>query len=187
MILTILFRNNSLVAQESPVARINDDQVIRRFEIPLTFDTEFFGLLQGDVTNLDRLQAGEQDAITDKITALSHEVTQLTKPSKYSKTDLYRWRELFDLYLQAGVFFSTHEIDHGSRNSTVALKQLQWFQSEVTKAGIVKSFKLPASHQALERFISINVTLLQNLKFQEINRLAITKILKSMSSCCRGF
>jgi E3 ubiquitin-protein ligase BAH len=94
---------------------------------------------------------------------------------------MYRWRELFDLYLQAGVFFSTHELDRGRRDSTAAARQLQWFQSEVTKRGLKNLFKLPASHQALDRFIRINITLLRNLKFQEINQKAISKILKSMS------
>jgi E3 ubiquitin-protein ligase BAH len=165
-----------------------DGPVIQRVEVPLTFDVEFFELLQGDVTNLNMLQAGEQKRMTDEIVALSTEVTNLTKPSKFSKTDLYRWRELFDIYLQAGIFFSTHELDHGSRDSTVALRQLEWFQREVTKRRLVDSFKLPASRQALNRFISINVTLLWNLKFQEINQKAITKILKSgRISSIKGF
>jgi E3 ubiquitin-protein ligase BAH len=84
---------------------------------------------------------------------------------------MYRWRELFDLYLQAGVFFSTHELDRGRRDSTAAAQQ----------RGLKNLFKLPASHQALDRFIRINITLLRNLKFQEINQKAISKILKSMS------
>lgn len=93
---------------------------------------------------------------------------------------MYRWRELIDIYLQAGVFFSTHEIDHGSRSHAAAVRQLQWFQSEVTKRSLLDLFKLPASHPAFNRFIAINVALLLNLKFQEINRIAITKILKSI-------
>lgn len=92
-----------------------------------------------------------------------------------------RWRELFDIYLQAGIFFSTHELDHGQRDSTTAARQLQWFQGEVTKRGLVEKFKLPSSHQALQRFVQINVSLLQTLKFQEINQRAISKILKSKS------
>ena len=93
---------------------------------------------------------------------------------------MYRWRELIDVYLQAGVFFSTHEIDHGSRTHTAAARQLQWFQSEVARRGLLDLFKLPASRPAFNRFIDINITLLLNLKFQEINRSAIDKILKSL-------
>lgn len=153
---------------------------VQRVEVPLTFDAEFFTRLQAEVATLDTLQAGEQTALTEQITALSKDITSLAKPSKFSKTDLYRWRELFDIYLQAMVFFSTHERDHGARDSSTAAKQLQWFQSEVVKRNIVESFKLPASRQALDKFIKINITLLRSIKFQEINQTAISKILKSM-------
>jgi E3 ubiquitin-protein ligase BAH len=158
----------------------NDSQV-RRVEIPLRFDVEFFGLLQEDVTTLDALQAREQKAMTEKITALSKDMANLTSPSKFTKTDMYRWRELFDIYLQAQIFFSTREQDHGSRSSAVAARQLGWFQNEVTRRGLLEDFKLPASLQAFGRFVTINITLLQNLKFQEMNQKAIGKILKSKS------
>lgn len=147
----------------------------------MTFDAEFFGLLQGDVSILDTLQAGEEKAITEDVKKLGRELTRITNPSRNNKSDLDQWREIFDLYLQAGVFFSTHELDHGIRDSTAAIRQLQWFQAEVTKKRLVKSFKLSASGEALNQFMNINVTLLRNMKFQEINQLAVSKILKSMS------
>ena len=131
--------------------------------------------------NLDSIQETEQKGLASEIVTLSTEVTAITKPSKYSKSDLYRWRELFEIYLDASPFFSTRESDSGSRDSTTAAQQLQWFQSEVTKRRLVTSFKLPASRKALDRFVAINITLLQNMSFQEINKKAITKILKSES------
>lgn len=161
---------------------LSHNPLIQKVEIPLTFDSEFFAILQGDVSSLDALQAGEQKALSDEIIALSREVTTLTKPTKLSKSDLYQWRELFAIYIEAGIFFSIQERDCGSRDSTAAVKQLQWFQSEATKRGLANSFKLPASRKALDRFIKINVSLLRNLKFQEINQRAIFKILKSMSA-----
>ncbi|TGO68636.1 hypothetical protein BOTNAR_0022g00450 [Botryotinia narcissicola] len=118
--------------------------LVREVEVPLTFDAEFFGLLQGDVENLDALQDEEQRA----------------------------------LVAEAGIFFSDLEKDHGKRDSVAALKRLQWFQSEVVKRGILDTFKLSPSRKALNQFISINVTLLRNLQFQEINQKAIAKILK---------
>lgn len=144
----------------------------------MSFDAKFFELLQGDLTTLDELQAGEHKTMAEQIIELSKEITRLTAPTKFAKTDMYRWRALFDIYLQACIFFSTREQDHGSRRSSVAARQLDWFQSEVTKQGIPQAFKLPASRQALDRFVAINITLLQNLKFQEINQKAIGKILK---------
>ena len=92
-------------------------------DITLQFDAEFFGKLQEDVENLDALQAGEQKALTAEIASLSKDLTQLTSPSKFSKTDMYQWRDLFDIYLQAQVFFSTREKDRGISNSTTAARR----------------------------------------------------------------
>lgn len=151
---------------------------MRRVEVPLTFDAEFFEILSDDVATLDTLQTDEENMLGDEIKALSTDVTAVTQQKRFQKSDTYRWRELIDIYLQAGIFFSTHETDHGNRNHAAAVRQLQWFQCEVTKRGLLDLFKLPASRPAFSRFIAINVSLLLNLKFQEINRTAITKILK---------
>lgn len=176
----------SIVCTENGARGRQDPQVgtatpsTRRVEVPLTFDTEFFDLLRGDLTSLDSLQAGEQKLLTEEIQALGKVVTLVASPDpKPKKTDLYAWRELFDIYLQAGIFFSTSELDRGSRDSVTALQQLQWFQTEVVKRGLPQKFRLSASKEALDRFTRINLTLLNNLKFQELNKLAITKILKS--------
>ncbi|WYZ43017.1 hypothetical protein EsH8_VI_000716 [Colletotrichum jinshuiense] len=158
-----------------------------RIEVPLVFDSEFFDILQSDVNNLDALQAKEERAMVAEIVALRQDVSHLTKPSRLSKSDLARWRAIFELYLDAQVFFSTHEQDHGSRNSQTAAKQLQWFQEEITKRNLVKSFKIAESREALVRFLRLNAVLLKNLQFQEINQVAIYKILKKFDKrTCLG-
>ncbi|PBP19686.1 hypothetical protein BUE80_DR009485 [Diplocarpon rosae] len=148
---------------------------------PLTFDAEFFSMLQDEVGSLARIQAKEKHVLIDDIKVLSKSLSGVAMPAKYStfqKSDHYRWRELFAIYVQSNVFFSTNEFDHGSRDSTAAAKKLQWFQDEVVRKKIASKFKLPASHKSLIEFIKINIDLLQNLKFQEINQQAIIKILK---------
>ncbi|KAK0106482.1 hypothetical protein ONS96_004110 [Cadophora gregata f. sp. sojae] len=169
---------DSLATEETTI--VDEPEGLRRIDVQLRFDAEFFGLLQGDVNSLDSLQAHEQKVLADEIQALSISITEVARPktSSFHKSDLNRWRDLFDLYLQAGVFFSTNEYDHGSRTSAMAAQKLQWFQTEVVKRGIMGLFKLKASHTALQQFIQINLGILQNLKFQEINQRAITKILK---------
>ncbi|KAK6213016.1 ring-14 protein [Colletotrichum tabaci] len=162
-------------------------EYFERIEVPLVFDSEFFGILQSDVNNLDALQAKEEMAMVTEIVALRQEVSHLTKPSRLSKSDLARWRAIFELYLDAQVFFSTNEQDHGSRSSQTAAKQLQWFQEEITKRNLVKSFKIAESREALVRFLRLNAVLLKNLQFQEINQVAIYKILKKFDKrTCLG-
>ncbi|KUI72176.1 Transcriptional regulator [Cytospora mali] len=151
---------------------------IERIEVPLVFDGEFFNILQSDVDSLDALQQQEEKSMETDIIALSEEVSAVTKPSKFAKSDLNRWREIFDLYVDAQVFFSSHELDHGSRSSQKAVQQLVWFQTEILSRGLLNKFKMPSSRPAYKRFLDLNATLLQNLKFQEINKTAITKILK---------
>ncbi len=152
-------------------------------DVPLAFTKEFFDILYEDVAELDKLQIGQQKELGEEIVALSSRLGKLTRPSKtmFHKSDLYAWRKLFDLYVQSNIFFSTRELDRGKRNAIAAGKQLQWFQDQVTKNKIIASFKLPSSHEALEHFISINAVILLSLKFQELNKQAVSKILKSES------
>ncbi|KAI1204169.1 SPX domain-containing protein [Annulohypoxylon truncatum] len=153
---------------------------IQQIEVPLVFDGEFFDILQTDVSNLDVLQEEEQDKLGKEIALLGQEINIATKPSKGRKVrgDLETWRKIFELYLDARVFFSTLESDHGARTSSQAVEQLRWFQDQVLSRKLVHGLKLNNSRQAYTRFLNTNALLLQILKFQEINNLAVTKILK---------
>ncbi|KAI6088208.1 SPX domain-containing protein [Hypoxylon rubiginosum] len=153
---------------------------IQQVEVPLVFDSEFFEILQTDVSNLDALQEEEQKRLGKEITLLGREINQATIPSKgrRARGDLETWRNIFELYLDARIFFSTRESDHGSRTSTQAVEQLRWFQDQVLSKKLIHGLKLENSRQAYSRFLNMNALLLQILKFQEINNLAVTKILK---------
>lgn len=148
-------------------------------ELPLVFDNEFFEMLQSDVNNIDSLQNSERKNMNEEITALGNELAQVAKPRRLHKTDMDSWRNIFELYLDAEVFFATHEQEHGARSSQAATKKLQWFQSEITKRDLVKTFKIPQSKVAFTRFLQLNSDLLKMLQFQELNQLAVHKILKS--------
>ncbi|KAK9441254.1 uncharacterized protein G6M90_00g042470 [Metarhizium brunneum] len=156
----------------------NDHNMYETVEVPLVFDAEFFDMLQSDVNNLDALQTEEEGKMTAEVVELGKEVSFVCRTSRFSKSDLARWRRIFELYLDAEVFFGTHERDHGTRSSQMALKQLQWFQAEVEKGHLARDFKLRESRMAFSRFVNLNLSLLKNLQFQELNKLAIVKILK---------
>lgn len=166
--------DNSFVDRE--IADFDNYETIK---VPLIFDSEFFDMLQNDVNELDVLQREEQSQLTTEITELSKAVSAVSKPSRFSKNDMARWRQIFEIYLDANVFFATQERDHGARNSQRAIKQLQWFQNEVEKRNLARDFKIRESQQAFSRFLQLNVSLLKNLQFQELNKLAVSKILKS--------
>ncbi|KAK4653140.1 hypothetical protein QC762_505450 [Podospora pseudocomata] len=151
-------------------------------DVPLDADARFFSVLQQDVNELDTLQDKERVAMIENIHVIGNEIAQVARPRKpvidFSRSDLYRWREILDLYLSAEVFFSTNEVSGGARSSDRARKQLVWFQEEVGKRQLPQKFKIKSSAVAFQHFLSLNATLLQNLQFQELNQTAITKIIK---------
>jgi len=163
-------------------SRGHDDQGADWVKIPLDSDAKFFHVLQTDVDELDSLHKDETNSMNTDINILGNEIAQVAKPKKtlirFSKSDLYRWREIFDLYLSAQIFFSTTEASGGTRNSAKAQQQLVWFQNEVNKRQLHHKFKIGASREAYARFTKLNAQLLQNLRFQELNQTAVTKIIK---------
>jgi hypothetical protein len=156
---------------------------LRQVEVPLVFHEEFFAILQTDVSNIGTLQGEEQARLESQVVALGEELGKAVEPShgRRAKADLEIWRQVFELYLDARIFFSTRETDHGARTSAQAVEQLHWFQGQVVQRKLVQRLKLATSQTAFNNFVSINGTLLSILKFQEINRLAVSKILKSTS------
>ncbi|KAI3319961.1 RING-14 protein [Xylariaceae sp. AK1471] len=153
---------------------------IRQVEVPLTFDAEFFEILQTDVSNIGALQKEEQAKLESQIAVLGEELGKSVEPSRgrKAKADLEVWRQIFELYLDARIFFSARESDHGARTSAQAVDQLHWFRDQVVQRKLVQRLKLSTSQTTFENFVGINAALLSILKFQEINRLAVSKILK---------
>ncbi|EOD45043.1 Zinc finger RING-type protein [Neofusicoccum parvum] len=104
---------------------------------------------------------------------------QLATTQQLSDTDMAKWRKIFELYLESKIFFSTNELDHGKHDSAKAQVLLKKFSDELQRQEIVSSFRKKESSVALEQFLQLNMNLLQTLRFQEINDLAMHKILKS--------
>lgn len=159
------------------------ENVYRKVEVPLRYDSEFFHILHVELSRLHDLQAQERSELTKEICGLGQDISRLAAPSEdVTKTDLYTWREIFSLYTDSKIFFSTNEQDEFCRDSSTAQKRLQDFSAKVCELKAAKIFRKQESHRALERFLQINLTLLWNLKFQDLNFIAMTKILKSKPS-----
>ncbi|KAF4301347.1 putative RING finger protein [Botryosphaeria dothidea] len=129
---------------------------------------------------IGNLQANEQKKLSRDVTALGMAVTKVTEPNcgSAAKTDMARWRKIFELYLESKIFFSTNELDHGKHDSAKAQVLLQKFSDELQRQGLVSAFRKKESIAALDRFLRLNTDVLQSLRFQEINDLAMQKILK---------
>lgn len=163
----------------SAAAEDQDRSEIETVEIPLTSDSEFFQILRRELRSLDGLQHKEQDTIADEINALARQLQELkASKKKRSKQDIEQWRRLFELYAESEVFRSSHEADAGARDVAHAQKQLQLFTDQVRKQRNNGALVSKESNAAMDRFLKINVDLLRLMRFQEMNRIALAKILK---------
>ncbi|OAP58650.1 hypothetical protein AYL99_07740 [Fonsecaea erecta] len=149
-------------------------------EVPLTADSEFFQTLRRELACLDDLQQAEHARLQEEITRLGSELRALrASRSRRSKKEVEAWRKIFELYSDAEVFLSSHEVDAGARDAAHAQQQYQLFNQSLAtqqKNDVLKLGK--EANAALSRFLQINVNLLRLLKFQEINRTALSKIMK---------
>jgi E3 ubiquitin-protein ligase BAH len=153
----------------------------RTVEVPLTSDTEFFTRLTSEVAGLEELQAREEKRMHANIEDLGKQIARLTDPDRRSnKKTLTAWRQVFQMYIEEGIFFGTTEIDHKSHDSDKAMQRLAEFSNKVARAGLVEKFKKKDNMQALNMFMHINREILQGLRFGEINHNAMIKILKSL-------
>lgn len=150
-------------------------------EIPLHADVEFFRMLTSELESLDAIQADEEKRLKDQVSALGNMLTAVSMPKRFNpRSDIYAWREIFRIYVESGVFFSTNEASEKVRSADKAEEQLVAFSNKIQTLGLTKSFKNKESSDLLEEFLKINAGLLRLLRFQEINKEAMRKILKSM-------
>ncbi|KAF7504113.1 hypothetical protein GJ744_002682 [Endocarpon pusillum] len=157
---------------------VDPTEAFETVEIPLTSDSEFFQILKRELDDLNRLQETKQKQLTVQINKLGSDITKLTEmASSRSRAEVEAWREIFRLYVDSQIFFSTSEQDAGTRPCSTAQKQLEDFSNGIAD----KRKRLRLSHNgstALKTFLYINASLLHFMKFQEINRTALTKIMK---------
>ncbi|EDN07003.1 RING-14 finger domain-containing protein [Histoplasma capsulatum] len=169
----------SLDKQGEPVKKLDyDAETVHSVEIPLSADSEFFHILNKELSGLDELQEREQIGLSERAKDLRQQIVKITKPQfRRSQSALYVWREIFRLYIDMQVFFCTDEQGSGQRDAETASRKLEKFQTTLKQGRQIKKLG-KEGRSALEAFLCINNVLLQNLKFQEINRTALTKILK---------
>jgi F0F1-type ATP synthase gamma subunit len=149
-------------------------------EIPLTSDSQFFNMLQTELSGLAHLQDSEKRKIHDEIFEVGDTLVKAVDHSSRSgRADLDHWRRIFELYMDSRIFFNIGEQNHGAQQFTAAQERYNKFLDQAQKADLLKKFKRKESMSALQHFLQINVELLQNLRFQEINQTAMVKILKS--------
>ncbi|CAH2351555.1 transcriptional regulator of yeast form adherence 3 [[Candida] railenensis] len=185
-----LKENHELVL--SPQSTGKDDDSVRSSKskskskkneiiIVLNSDAKFFQMLDGELENLDKLKISEEKKLVNEVENIGEVVKTLANPNVApKKSDLYKWREVFKVYLDSEVFFRYNEtsISSSERKAEQIKKNLEEFLTRVKKTGVLTQFKHKKSMNAFNAFVTMNYHLLKVLQFQSINSRAFTKILK---------
>jgi hypothetical protein len=89
----------------------------------------------------------------------------LIAPARHHKSDLYTWREIFQLYVDAEIFQGLGEHDRGDRSVEEAEERLNKFTERLnqTGVGLGRNLALKESKAALQAFMQLNLDLL-NIK-----------------------
>ncbi|KAF9916915.1 hypothetical protein BX616_002447 [Lobosporangium transversale] len=143
--------------------------------IELTADTAFFDQLGEEISQLSKLQEANKREFESKVEDLSKILTVVSAPQN---KDMYTWREILKVYLDAQVFVGDQEADRSTRSSEKAQKQLQWFLAEMNRSKLTHKFKKSKSKVAFNTFFQLNSELIMMKQFRELNQMAMIKILK---------
>lgn len=128
--------------------------------INLEYDSEFFILLNQALQSLSSLMTSEKRAFTLAVRELARMVSAASSSSK-SKDNLYAWREVFSLWVEAQIFEGATERTRGERSIEEVEKRLDWFVDQVGRRKLAKQMKSKESRAALEQFVHLNQQLLQ--------------------------
>ena len=101
-------------------------------------------------------------------------------PFSSHKSDLYAWREVFQLYMDAEIFESHAEASRGERPIEDAEARMSQFLAQLAERGLAtgRRFTMKESRDALRMFLSLNAFILDLRKFQHATAEATRKILK---------
>ncbi|RLV95232.1 Transcriptional regulator form adherence 3 [Spathaspora sp. JA1] len=144
--------------------------------IMLNSDSKFFKMLDEELESLDKLRQVEEAKIIAEVQAVAKVVNQF----KDKKSELYKWRELFRIYIDSEVYFKYNEslLPSAERNAEQVKKNLDNFVANVEKSGALTLLKNKESVATFNEFIAMNYHLFKILQFQSINNEAFRKILK---------
>ncbi|KAJ7275691.1 hypothetical protein C8J57DRAFT_1177357 [Mycena rebaudengoi] len=193
-------------AQPTLPAQANATEIV----IPLASDSAFFQLLSTMLQSLAEQLLSMRSQFSRTLEELTMAVSDSARPvsstsagfkavsaitsdpggvragASNRKSDLFTWREIFQLYLEAEVFESVSERDRGERTIEDSENRLTLFAERVAARGLGdrRKLKLLKSRQALESFLQLNVFILSVKKacpftcFERANAEARRKILK---------
>lgn len=169
--------------------------------IPLQSDTAFFQLLNTALASLAEHLNTVHGGFTSTLQSLAYAISTTARPtssstprsfSAYSmavsnaatlrprsssrNSDLYSWREIFQMYVEGEIFESFGERTRGERSIEETETRMKRFEARMQEKR--SKLKLAGSKDALDIFMRMNFFILDLKRFQFANAEATRKILK---------
>jgi E3 ubiquitin-protein ligase BAH len=161
----------------SAINPFDDSKPFYELKISLLEDTRFFQILYDEIEDLNNFENEKENEIINKVENIANEVSIVTIPDK-KKTDLYLWREIFQLYIESEIFFSTIEKNAGNVDINLSKEKYFKFLNKLQLIKIEERFNQKNSILALNDFKNLNFQIIKISNYQNFNNLAVKKILK---------
>ncbi|EJT99655.1 hypothetical protein DACRYDRAFT_55559 [Dacryopinax primogenitus] len=158
---------------------IHDEHHPDDLVIELPSDTMFFQMFSQALRSLEHLASVLKDQFTQDVIDLAQTISDACRPTRRGKRDLAIWREIFSLWIEAQIFENVSERHRGERSVEETEIRLKAFAAELVKRRLdSRRMKSIQCRKAFDRFMQLNVMLLDLKKFQKANAEAARKILK---------
>lgn len=184
----------SCIVPSRAIIRIIRSTEPREVVIPLASDSAFFQALMDAHSALSTRLADLGDEFTKNLDVLARDISSSAKPmsesssfqpyshdanpgtvtvrapniltSSFTRSDLYAWREVFELYIDAEVFESQSEESRGERAIEDAEARLAKFMVQLADRGFADGsrLKLQRSQHAMKKFLELNASILNLFK-----------------------
>ncbi|CAO3593225.1 unnamed protein product [Absidia cylindrospora] len=149
---------------------------VRSLVVELEQDDEFFYMLMTELQSATRLQHKTSNRFEGDINELEKRMVQVASPNQ--KSDMYVWRKIFSIYMDAQIFEGRLEADRSMHSVQKAKEQMSWFASQIQQENLVSKLKNRTSKSALQQFMALNTELITMKHYQVLNQTAMIKILK---------
>ncbi|KAG7792609.1 hypothetical protein KL910_000849 [Ogataea haglerorum] len=170
----VISRLNDMDYSFSVVQKEGDGSVLT---VSLHEDTLFFQTLYEELEELKRFGEEQEHELVSTVENLATVIGKVGSPNT-RKNDMYVWREIFQMYIESEVFFSTRERSSGRVDVAVSRKRLSDFVDHVNETKVLKRLRQRNSLAAFATFKEMNFLIIKVANYQAINSMAVQKILK---------
>ncbi|RKP12866.1 SPX domain-containing protein, partial [Piptocephalis cylindrospora] len=143
--------------------------------VPLEQDAEFFSSLHSQIHDADAFCDRTKAKFVDRVDSLARTLTIAASPKD---KDMYVWREIIRTFLETDIWMEDTSEGRRERSAPEALRAFHQLRHHLLQIGTVQSLRLAASRDAYIHFVQMVEELVTVKRFQELNAVAMRKILK---------